>query len=139
MNDADAIETVRTSRMADRRTFDPRAIAIVDAAHPPAASHFAPGSWDARLTRVGDGDLGLAVSTSGGGFLVLSENAYPGWRARIDGAEVPIYRTDVTLQGIIVPPGAHRVEFTMESRTLRAGLALSGAGVLLCVLLLVPW
>ena len=57
----------------------------------------------------------------------------------IDGAEVPIYRTDVTLQGIIVPPGAHRVEFTMESRTLRTGLALSGAGVLLCVLLLVPW
>jgi uncharacterized membrane protein YfhO len=88
--------------------------------------------------RVGDGDLGLAVSTRGGGFLVLSENAYPGWRARIDGAETPIYRADVTMQGVVVPPGTHRVEFRMESRTLRAGLALSGAAVAVCVALLIP-
>jgi len=110
--------------------------AIVDPAQPPAGSHVPPGAWEARLVRVGDGDLGLAVSTSGGGLLVLSENAYPGWRARIDGAEAPIHRVDITLQGIVVPPGTHRVEFTMESRTLRAGLALSGAGVAVCVLLL---
>jgi hypothetical protein len=68
---------------------------------------------------------------------VLSENSYPGWRARIDGVDVPIYRTDVTLQGIVVPPGIHRVEFTMESRTLRAGLVLSAAGVATCIVLLV--
>jgi uncharacterized membrane protein YfhO len=69
-------------------------------------------------------------------LLVLSENAYPGWRARVDGAEVPIHRADITLQGIVVPPGTHRVEFTMESRTLRAGVALSGAGAAACALLL---
>jgi len=136
MNDTEGIKAVRTSRLPDGRAFDPRAVAIVDAADQPATSHFSPGSSDARLVRVGDGDLGLAVSTTGGGFLVLSENAYPGWRARIDGAEVPIYRTDVTLQGIVVPPGTHRVEFTMESRTLRAGIALSGAGLVVCALLL---
>jgi uncharacterized membrane protein YfhO len=57
--------------------------------------------------------------------MVLSENAYPGWRARIDGAETPIYRADVALQAVVVPPGVHRVEFTMESRSLRAGMIIS--------------
>jgi len=137
LNDRDGIDVVRTSRLPDGRVFDPRAVAIVDPANHPATSHFSPGASEARVLHIGDGDIALAVSTAGEGFLVLSENAYPGWRARIDGAEVPIYRTDVALQGIVVPPGTHRVEFTMESRTLRAGLALSGEGVLTCLVLLV--
>ena len=68
---------------------------------------------------------------------MLSENAYPGWRARIDGADTPIYRSDVTLQGIVVPPGTHGVAFTMESQTLHAGIALSAAGLAACALLLI--
>ncbi len=137
LNDRDGIDAVRVSRLPDGRVFNPRDVAIVDPANHPAMSHFSHGPADARLVRVGDGDVALAVSTTGAGFLVLSENAYPGWKARIDGAEVPIYRVDVTLQGIVVPPGTHRVEFTMESRTLRGGLALSGAGVVICLVLLV--
>jgi hypothetical protein len=137
VSDADAIAAAHTSRLPDGRVFNPRTVALVDPANRPRSSHFArDGSWQARITRIGDGDLGLAVSTNGEGFLVLSENAYPGWRARIDGGEIPIYRTDVTLQGIVVPPGTHLVEFRMESRTLRTGMALSGAGVVLCIALL---
>jgi hypothetical protein len=137
IDDAGGIEAVRTSRLPGGGAFDPREVAIVDPSNRPAESHFAPGVSEARVVRVGDGDLGLAVSTTGGGFLVLSENAYPGWRARIDGADTPIYRTDVTLQGIIVPPGTHRVAFTMESQTLHAGIALSVAGLAACGLLLI--
>jgi hypothetical protein len=137
MNDADGIKAAQTSRLPDGRAFDPRAVAIVDAASQPATLHFSPGTSEARVVRVGDGDLDLAVSTAGGGFMVLSENAYPGWRARIDGVEVPISRADVALQGIVVPAGTHRVSFRMESRSLRTGIALSGAGLVLCALLLV--
>jgi hypothetical protein len=137
LNDRDGIDAVRASRLPDGRVFDPRDVAIVDPANHPTMSHFPHGASDARVIRVGDGEVALAASTTGAGFLVLSENAYPGWRARIDGVEVPIYRVDVTLQGIVVPPGTHRVEFTMESRTLRAGLAVSGAAVAMCLALLV--
>jgi hypothetical protein len=137
LNDREGIDAVRVSRLPDGRAFNPRDVAIGDPANHPAMSHFPHGASEAHLTRVGDGDIALAVSTTGSGFLVLSENAYPGWRARIDGEQVPIYRVDITLQGIVVPPGSHRVEFTMESRTLRAGLALSGAGAAMCLVLLV--
>jgi uncharacterized membrane protein YfhO len=88
-----------------------------------------------NVGRVGDGDIDLRVTSQGGGFLVLSENAYPGWRARIDGSETPIYRADVTLQAVVVPAGTHRVDFTMESESLRWGLITSGISALICVAL----
>jgi hypothetical protein len=136
MTDAEAIGTVKSSRLPDGRPFDARTIALIDPSRVPSASHFTPGESDVRVTRIGDGDIGIRVSSSGGGFLVLSENAYPGWHARIDGGEVPIYRTDVTLQGVVVPGGAHRVDFTMEPRSLEAGILVSGLAGLVCVALL---
>jgi uncharacterized membrane protein YfhO len=75
------------------------------------------------------------VTSQGGGFLVLSENAYPGWRARIDGTEAPIYPADITLQGVVVPAGTHRVDFTLESRSLGWGLVTSGVSIVICAAL----
>ena len=111
-------------------------MALIDPSSVPSSSQFAPGESDVRVTRIGDGDVGVRVSSGRGGFLVLSENAYPGWRARVDGGEVPIYRADVTLQGIVVPAGTHRVDFMMDSQALQAGILASGLAGLVCVALL---
>jgi hypothetical protein len=135
--DADAIRIVKSSRFADGAPFDARHTAVVDPASVPPALSFSPGASDVRISRIGDGDIGLRVTAQGSGFLVLSENAYPGWRASIDGAEVPIYRTDVTLQGVVVPAGTHRVDFTMESRALRWGMVTSGISAVICTVLFV--
>jgi hypothetical protein len=137
MEDGDAIRVVKSSRLPNGDPFDPRRIALIDTSMRLPEDHFAAGASEVRVDRIGDGDIGIRVSTAAGGFLVLSENAYPGWRARVDGAEVTIYRADVTLQGITVPAGTHRVEFTMESRSLRAGMTLSGIAALICVGLLI--
>jgi hypothetical protein len=137
MDDVEAIRAVKSSRLPGGDPFDPRRTAIVDLATPVPDAHFTPGPSEVRVDRIGDGDIGIRMSSAGGGFLVLSENAYPGWRARVDGAEVPIYRADVTLQGIVVPAGIHRVEFTMESRSLRTGMVVSGIAALICVGLLI--
>ncbi len=136
MDDANAIGSVKSSRLPDGSPFDPRTVALVDPSSVPSASRFPSGTSDVRITRIGDGDIGIGVSSEGGGFLMLSENAYPGWRARIDGVETPIYRADITLQGVVVPAGTHRVDFTMESRTMRAGMIVSGLAALLCLGLL---
>jgi hypothetical protein len=136
MLDDSTIATIRSSRLPDGGAFDPAATVLVDPSTPLPVSHFSPGASDARVTRVGDGDIGVRVSTEGGGFLVLSENAYPGWRVRIDGVDAPLYRADMTLQGVVVPPGAHRVDFSLESSSLRAGTVISGIAALLCVGLL---
>ena len=132
-----AIGTIKSSTLPDGRRFDPASMALVDPSTPPPVSHFTPGVSRVVVDRIGDGDIGVRVSSEGGGFLVLSENAYPGWHARVDGAEVPICRTDVTLQGIVVPAGTHRVAFTMESRAMRAGMVASGGAALAMLALLI--
>ena len=134
--DSEAIRAVKTSRFADGTPFDAPRTAVVDSAHVPPTLHFSPGASAVTVTRIGDGDIGLRVTSQGGGFLVLSENAYPGWRALIDGSEVPIYRTDVTLQGVVVPAGTHRVDFILAARSLRWGLITSGISAMVCASLL---
>jgi uncharacterized membrane protein YfhO len=49
--------------------------------------------------------------------LVVSENYYPGWRAKVDGKPARIGRADLSLIGIELPEGARRVglEFTSPS------------------------
>jgi hypothetical protein len=136
MLDDSATTTIRSSRLPDGAAFDPATMVLVDPSTPLPVSHFSPGASDARVTRIGDGEIGVRVSTEGGGVLVLSENAYPGWRVRIDGADAPLYRADVTLQGVIVPAGVHRVDFSLESSSWRAGMVISGIAALLCVGLL---
>ena len=131
----EAIRAVKTSRFADGTPFDAHRTALVDASRVPPTVNFSPGASAVSVARVGDGDIGVRVTSQGGGFLVLSENAYPGWRALVDGSEVAIYRTDVTLQGIVVPPGTHRIEFTLESRLLTWGLITSGISAVMCAAL----
>ena len=58
-------------------------------------------------------------------FLVTGENFYPGWKAFVDGNEVPYYRTNYLMGGVVVPSGAERVELRFEPETFAKGLKIS--------------
>ena len=103
----------------------------------PAKRQFMAGPSSVTIARISDGHLTADVTTSSGGFLVLSDLFYPGWRATIDGQPVPIERTDVTFRGVVIPPGSHMVEFDLVSMTLRAGAAISIVGIAICGALLI--
>jgi hypothetical protein len=131
-----AIETVRYAQFPDGRPFDPIRVALTEPGA--GASAFTPGPTDARLILVEDTQMTVDVSTANGGFLVLSEAQYPGWRARIDGRVVPVQRADVMFQGVAVPAGRHTVVFEFVSTTLRAGIAISTLAVAFALFLCVP-
>ena len=135
-DDGDALEAIRRSQFPDGARFDPRQTALGSPEAGPSVGPFPPGASSAKVEQISDGHITVTVSTTGGGFVVLSETDYPGWRARIDGNLAPVRRTDVALQGVVVPPGNHTVEFELASMTQRAGTALSVAGLLICVVLI---
>jgi hypothetical protein len=61
-------------------------------------------------------DLGLnhvriSADFPGEGFLVLSDQHYPGWKAYVDGRETEIYEVNGIQRGVVVPEGRHNVEF----------------------------
>ena len=51
-------------------------------------------------------------------FLVFSENNLPGWKAYIDGKNVPIYIAGSVYMGIAVPEGEHAVMFEYTYRNI---------------------
>lgn len=68
-------------------------------------------------------------------FLVLSDNMYHGWRARIGGVELPVYRTNHTFRGVRVPAGEQLVEFRFEPTALYTGLYMTLAAFALLIVL----
>ncbi len=51
----------------------------------------------------------VTVHTDRDGWLLLAEQAYPGWQAAVDGARVPVYRAEYALLAVPVPAGQHTV------------------------------
>ena len=131
-------DSVRASRaLRDGRDIDLEEVALVlEGAHEPRL--FPAGDADATVESIQDGAIRVRTSSDGGGFLVLSETYYPGWRARIDGGEPQaVTPAFFALQGIEVPPGDHEVLFEFASATRRIGAWMSAAGVLALALLAV--
>jgi hypothetical protein len=78
----------------------------------------------------------LAATASVPRLLVLSEMEFPGWRATIDGEEVPIHRTNYLFRGVVVPPGEHTVEFVYRPASVRSGLIISALALAIVVAIL---
>jgi hypothetical protein len=55
------------------------------------------------------------------GFLVLSENAYPAWKAMVDGKETRIYTADYIFRAIPLEKGKHKIELFYSSKPYNIG------------------
>ena len=73
----------------------------------------------------------LATKNESDGFLVLSDNYFPGWQARIDGREAKIYRTNYTFRGVAVPKGTHKVVFIYKPSSFKIGAIVSLVSLLI--------
>jgi uncharacterized membrane protein YfhO len=69
-------------------------------------------NYNIQFEYIEDGNIKMQVNSNSGGYLVLSESYYPGWKAYIDGVETKVYRTNNILNGVYIPQGGHIVEFS---------------------------
>jgi hypothetical protein len=67
----------------------------------------------------------LGLTTNREQYLVVSDSWYPGWRAFVDGVEVPVERANLLFRAIRVESGEHSVELRYESGWFRAGVVIS--------------
>jgi hypothetical protein len=121
---------------------DARQTAILEEAPPPMAPATDPlYDRDDRATVTQDQPDYLAVSTSsdGRGLLMLSEVAYPAWKAYVDGQPVAVFSADGALRAVPIPAGDHTVELRFESETLWIGSSISAVALtFLAVFALLP-
>ncbi|HEX6925490.1 MAG TPA: YfhO family protein [Longimicrobiaceae bacterium] len=117
----------------ERDGFEPTQVALVSTDEPLEV----PGgelTGEARVTEHEPDRVVVQANPSRPAMLVLADNYYQGWVARIDGEETPIYRVNHTLRGVVVPAGEHQVEFTYEPTDLFTGFYIYLVGMAILAL-----
>jgi uncharacterized membrane protein YfhO len=79
---------------------------------------------------VSDTDVRVSFVAARPGQLVLHDTFYPGWKAELDGQEVPIRAANGAFRAVAVPAGRHEVRFSYRPASVYAGATLSLIGVL---------
>ncbi|MBI2370187.1 MAG: YfhO family protein [Deltaproteobacteria bacterium] len=62
---------------------------------------------------------------------MLLDAHYPGWRARVNGREVPVLRANYAFRAVRIPEGESTVVYFYAPAAVRVGLVLSGLGLVL--------
>src|SRR5438128_12404026 len=66
----------------------------------------------------------------GGGWVVVSQPAWKGWRAYIDGRRVQMQTANLAFLGIVVPDGVHNVRVVFLPQSFVIGRAISAVTML---------
>src|SRR5262249_51935189 len=108
----DAFKTITGESDSD---FDPRRTALIEVGGKSSqllselsGGEVSPGAV-AKMSSYEPNRLKIDTEAEHPSFLVVSEVNYPGWKARIDGVDAPIYQTDYLLRGMALPAGKHTI------------------------------
>lgn len=115
--------------------FDPlQRVVLSSQLQPGGGSAATPLRQLVNLISSASGSSTFSTETSVPSVLVLSQIAYPGWRALIDGQNAPVLTVDYALSGVSLPAGRHEVRFTFEPRLFGAGAVISLVSLAVCFL-----
>lgn len=134
------VETVANRKeMLDRmisRPADLRTRVLLDEPLPVSLGGAGGDSSDSvRFLKFGADEVVMAVTTARPGMLVMSDIYTPDWLGMVDGAAAKVYRADYAYRAMAVPAGSHTVTFRYAPLSYRLGRWLTGAGLLLVLLL----
>src|SRR5262245_30425414 len=116
--------------------FEPdREILLIDApqslrpAAGEAGASVTPTPGRAVIARESAHEVVVDAEAAEDGFLLLAAMYYPGWTATVDGVELPVYRSNVSVLGIALPKGHHTVRFSYSSAPFVRGAWITGAAL----------
>ncbi len=119
------------------RSFDPERSVILSAPLRLAGTSGEPVSplfkSEVELTNGQMNELAFHAQASEPAVLVLSQTYYPGWKATVDGQEVPVFPANLALTGIPLPAGVHNVRFVFQPLSFKVGAALTLVSVMIAV------
>lgn len=84
------------------------------------------------------GRVVLDVTMACRGMVILTDTYAPGWTATVDQQDVTIYEAYSLVRGVVVPGGAHTVNYVYRPRSVLAGAALTATAILVSLALVIP-
>jgi hypothetical protein len=106
-------------------TFDPARTVLLEGGEPLAGDD---GQSTVHIVAYEPDRVQIEVRLEDPGYLVLTDTAYPGWVAEVDGKAAPIYRADLYFRAVPLTRGEHQVVFRYRPTSVRLGLIV-GLGV----------
>lgn len=125
-----SIEVINDDKKLLERLFHPSFMSGQTALLESTPATFKPSkerqnNWRVENATFASNQIIFNINATADGLLVLTDNYYPGWKAFIDNKQVPIYRTNYTFRGMVVPSGNHLVKFSNEPFSLKLGVIIS--------------
>jgi len=108
-------------------SFDAASTAIMTAAAPALESC---GGGEGEVVSRTANAVDIRAELACRGMLILADTWYPGWTAKVDGRDTPIYQAYGALRGVVLGTGPHRVEFRYRPASAWIGAAFTVIGVL---------
>ncbi len=130
VNTADEeILSLKAENLGDTATvpdaFDPEHTAVVRNTFKDEVGNYSFGKDSAasiQLSQYGLNHISFTSHNSRNGFAVFSDIYYPyGWKAYIDGKEVPIIRANYVLRALKIPAGNHEIKFDFHPSSFYTG------------------
>ncbi len=115
-------------------SFDPGAYAVVE-----GDVQLAPAvAGSVYVASYGLNQLEVNVESPEPTFLVVGDLYMEGWKAFLDGREVPLYKTDFLVRGVAVPEGGHTVRMQYFVPGLALGLKLGAGSAIVIIAMVLP-
>ncbi len=93
-----------------------------------------PLEGEASITSYGPDRVVVEVKADREAILVLNDALYDGWRVEVGGEQEELLRANWVFRAVLVPQGSHQVVFSFHPDSLRRGLTLAAAGLVLTLL-----
>lgn len=103
----------------DPLLLDPDAAPLVEGVVPPPDSEGP--TAEATITSESNAEVHIDVDPTRPGILVLADAWYPGWKAKVDGVNVPVFPVDIFARGVVVGEGNHEVVFYFRPLSVTVG------------------
>ncbi len=119
-------------------SFDPEAFVVVE---PEDCTQDLPrgGAGVVQVVAQDGNRIELITRAESGGWVVLSDLYYPGWRAQVDGVDSEILPANGAFRAVYVRPGTHTLQLEYRPAWLPWSLALSIGGLLTLLTLVWLW
>ena len=131
VHDVRAVTRGEALPMLASGAIDPYRTALVEGTPPETTQPDGESVESARVVDYQPDHITISTEAQSPGLLVISEIYSSGWRAHVDGREVPILPTDHALQGVALPAGEHTVNLSYDPISLRIGVIISGIALVM--------
>jgi hypothetical protein len=127
-NEAEEINIIRSGKTPNGELWNPLEKVLVEAR---TGINFEKGNQSANeagraaVVRHEPNRVEVKTESAASALLVLSENYYPGWRAKVDGQSVEVMRVNYNQRGVALPAGNHLVTFVYRPKSVLLGLFIS--------------